>query len=100
MAAEGVKMNKSQLVGKLAEECGLRDVDAADVVNRFFQSVRDALLEGKRVEIRGFGSFRVKKYDGYVGRNPKTGEKIDVKPKRMPFFKAGLELVERVNKDG
>jgi integration host factor subunit beta len=57
----------------------------------------NALAKGDRVEIRGFGSFKVKHYDGYAGKNPKTGEPIKVKAKKMPFFKCGNELKERVN---
>ena len=62
-----------------------------------FTSMANALAKGDRVEIRGFGSFKVKHYDGYAGKNPKTGEPIKVKAKKMPFFKCGNELKERVN---
>ena len=58
---------------------------------------RDALLRGDRIEIRGFGSFKIKQYEGYVGRNPKTGESVQVKPKKMPFFKAGKGLLDYLN---
>ena len=58
---------------------------------------RDSLLEGGRVEIRGFGSFKVKEYGSYAGRNPRTGEKVAVEPKRLPFFRAGKELKEYLN---
>lgn len=71
--------------------------DAAKVVNTFFDSMKDALKNGDRIEIRGFGSFKIKEYEGYVGRNPRTGEKVDVRPKRLPFFRVGKELREYLN---
>jgi integration host factor subunit beta len=71
--------------------------DAARVVNTFFDSMKEALKNGDRIEIRGFGSFKIKEYEGYVGRNPRTGEKVDVKPKRLPFFRVGKELREYLN---
>ena len=90
-------MNKSELITKLALECGLSNDDAKLCVDIFVDKMREALLNGDRIEIRGFGSFKMKDYGGYKGRNPKTGEKVDVKPKRMPFFRAGKELKEFVN---
>ena len=60
-------------------------------------SMKESLLEGGRVEIRGFGSFKVKEYGSYAGRNPRTGEKVAVEPKRLPFFRAGKELKEYLN---
>ncbi len=90
-------MNKSELVKMLAEEHNLSNDEAALVVNTFFDSVRDALLEGDRVEIRGFGSFKVKDYSGYKGRNPKTGQSVEVSAKKLPVFRAGKELKELVN---
>jgi integration host factor subunit beta len=59
--------------------------------------MEDALIRGERVEIRGFGSFKVKRYEGYQGRNPKTGQIIEVSDKKLPFFKVGKELKERVD---
>ena len=91
-------MNKSELVKVLAEEHNLSNDEAVLFVSVFFDSVRDALLEGDRVEIRGFGSFKVKDYQGYKGRNPKTGDAVEVAPKRLPVFRAGKELKEMVNK--
>ena len=91
-------MNKSELVKILAEEHNLSTDEAVLFVNVFFDSVSEALLEGDRVEIRGFGSFKVKDYQGYKGRNPKTGETVEVAPKRLPVFRAGKELKEMVNK--
>ncbi|MBL7181303.1 MAG: integration host factor subunit beta, partial [Desulfobacterales bacterium] len=63
----------------------------------FFDEMSNALASGDRVEIRGLCSFYVKKYKAYTGRNPKTGEKVKIKPKNLPFFKCGKELKERVN---
>jgi integration host factor subunit beta len=91
-------MNKSQLIEALAKAENLTIKKAEMVVNTMFGSVEEALVKGDRVEIRGFGSFKVKDYDGYQGRNPKTGEIIDVGQKKLPFFKVGKELKERVDK--
>jgi integration host factor subunit beta len=91
-------MNKSELIKTLADQKGIHVDDAAFVVNTFFDSVKESLVNGERVEIRGFGSFKVKDYGGYTGRNPKTGEIVEVQPKRLPFFRPGKELKEFVNK--
>ncbi len=91
-------MNKSDLIKRLAKSQGLSISKAEEVVNTFFGEIERALLNSERVEIRGFGSFKVKHYKGYKGRNPKTGEQIDVKPKRLPFFKVGKELKKRVDR--
>ena len=90
-------MNKSQLIESLAKEEGLPVRKAEEVVNTVFGEMEAALIRGERVEIRGLGSFKVKKYDGYKGRNPKTGEMIKVGNKKLPFFKVGKELKERVD---
>lgn len=90
-------MNKSELVKTLAEENALSPDEAALVVNTFFDCIRKALLSGQRVEIRGLGSFKLKEYEGYTGRNPKSGEIVYVSPKRLPFFRAGKELKEYLN---
>jgi integration host factor subunit beta len=90
-------MNKSELVEALANENGLTYKKAEEIVNLIFDSMAEALNDGGRIEIRGFGSFVVKDYKSYMGRNPKTGEVIKVRPKRLPFFKVGKELRERVN---
>ena len=90
-------MNKSELIKTLAEENNLAMDDAAMVVNIFIDSIKAALEAGDRVEIRGFGSFKIKNYGGYTGRNPKTGELVKVQPKRLPFFRAGKELKEFLN---
>ncbi len=90
-------MIKAELIEALANEAGLTRSKAKDVVKTVFNSMANALAKGGRVEIRGFGTFRVKNYDGYTGHNPKTGEPIKVKPKKLPFFKCGKELKERVD---
>ncbi len=90
-------MNKSQLVEALAKAENLPLKKAEEVVNTVFGEMEKALINGERIEIRGLGSFKVKHYDGYKGRNPKTGEIIDVAPKKLPFFKVGKELKERVD---
>ncbi|HIC85069.1 MAG TPA: integration host factor subunit beta [Desulfobacterales bacterium] len=90
-------MNKSQLIEALAKEENLPIKKAEEVVNTVFGEMEKALIRGERIEIRGLGSFKVKYYEGYKGRNPKTGEIIDVAPKRLPFFKVGKELKERVD---
>lgn len=90
-------MNKSELIKSLAEQADISLDEATTVVNTFVDSVKETLLEGGRVEIRGFGSFKVKEYGGYAGRNPRTGEKVTVQPKRLPFFRAGKELKEFLN---
>lgn len=90
-------MTKSQLVTILAEEANITRLKAEVVVNTLFESISDALVKGGRVEIRGFGSFVNREYDAYKGRNPRTGAVIDVKQKKVPFFKAGKELKEYIN---
>lgn len=91
-------MNKSDLVQSVAEKIKISNAEASIIVDTFFDSMRDALLHGDRIEIRGFGSFKIKQYKEYVGRNPKTGEFVQVKPKRMPFFKAGKGLLDNLNR--
>lgn len=90
-------MNKLELVEALRKETGLNKSEAAVIVDLFFDEMASALSKGDRVEIRGLCSFYVKKYKSYAGRNPKTGEAVKVKPKKLPFFKCGLELKERVD---
>lgn len=90
-------MNKSELVEALANAKDLTYKKSEEIVNLIFDSMTETLANGDRIEIRGFGSFVVKDYKAYMGRNPKTGEVIEVKPKKLPFFKVGKELRERVN---
>lgn len=90
-------MNKSELIEAVAQKSKITKKRAEDVVNLIFDSMVDAIVRGERIEIRGLGSFMVKEYGSYTGRNPRTGESIQVSPKRLPFFKVGKELKERVD---
>lgn len=90
-------MNKSQLVEIVTEQTKMTKKRAEDVVNLIFDSMVDAMARGDRIEIRGLGSFVVREYKAYTGRNPRTGEKIQVQPKKLPFFKVGKELREMVD---
>ena len=90
-------MNKLDLTTSLKNETELTKSEAAAVVDLFFNKMTNALAKGDRVEIRGLCSFYVKKYKAYAGRNPKTGEPTRVKGKKLPFFKCGKELKERVD---
>jgi len=85
-------MNRSDLINSLKDNEALSRKAAEKVVDTFFGAISDTICKGQRVEIRGFGSFTVKKYKSYTGRNPKTGKKISVTPKKLPFFKVGKEL--------
>lgn len=90
-------MNKSDLIEALARDNDLPKTKTADIVDLSFAEISKALTNGERVEIRGFCSIFVKDYKGYTGRNPKTRESVPVLPKRLPFFKCGKELKERVD---
>ena len=90
-------MNKSQLVEALAKTENLTVKTAEEVVNTVFKEMEKALIRGSRIEIRGLGSFKVKDYTSYNGRNPKTGKIIRVGSKKLPFFKVGRELKEMVD---
>jgi integration host factor subunit beta len=98
LPTSGGVMNKSELIEQLAANKNLTYRKAEEIVNLVFDSMLEELAKGGRIEIRGFGSFVVKDYKSYQGRNPKTGESITVQPKRLPFFKVGKELRERVDK--
>ena len=91
-------MNKLELILSLKESNGLSRSDAQTVVEMFFGAMADALANGERVEIRGLCTFHVKEYQSYTGRNPKTGDLVTVKPKRLPFFKVGADLKKRANR--
>ncbi|MGA9262264.1 MAG: HU family DNA-binding protein [Desulfobacterales bacterium] len=90
-------MNKVDLIQALKDSNHLSKSEAEAVINLFFNKIADALAQGERVEIRGLCSLFVKKYKAYTGRNPKTGEKVKIKPKKLPFFKVGKELKDRVD---
>lgn len=89
-------MTKSDLITILATKDNLTEVQAARIVNLIFDGFKDALEKDDRIEIRGFGSFVMREYGTYNGRNPKTGSEIEVKPKKLPYFKVGKELKERI----
>ncbi|MBM4276115.1 MAG: integration host factor subunit beta [Deltaproteobacteria bacterium] len=91
-------MNKSQLIEALAKAENITLKKAEMVVNAVFENMSEALVQQERIEIRGFGSFKIKEYSGYKGRNPKTGELIKVDGKHLPFFKVGKEMRERVDR--
>jgi integration host factor subunit beta len=90
-------MTKSDLITLLATKNNLTEVNAARIVNLIFDGFKDALAKGDRIEIRGFGNFVMREYGNYTGRNPKTGEEVEVKPKRLPYFKVGKELKDLIN---
>jgi integration host factor subunit beta len=90
-------MTKSELIEAVANQLKLPKGKAELIVNCVFDSMESSLKTGERIEIRGFGSFEIRHYKAYEGRNPRTGAKVDVRPKRLPFFKVGKELKERVN---
>ena len=90
-------MNKSDLIEQLSCDLELPPKKAEQAINSILCCMVDAMKESKRIEIRGFGSFVLREYKPYVGRNPKTGEKIKVEAKKLPFFKTGKEMKERTD---
>ncbi len=90
-------MNKSDLISEIAEKAGLSKRSSEQFVNLMVDAMISAMIQEERIEIRGFGSFVIRHYGAYEGRNPKTGEKIRIENKRLPFFKAGKDLVSRIN---
>ncbi len=90
-------MNKIDLIAALKNETGITKTEASKVIQIFFDSMSDTLAKNGRVEIRGLCSFFVKSYKPYTGRNPKTGGKVKINPKKLPFFKCGKELKARVD---
>lgn len=90
-------MNKSQLIDALAQGMNISLREASPITDTILETMVEALATGDSIEIRGFGSFVVKEYESYTGRNPKTGISINVPPKKLPFFKVGKELKEKVN---
>ena len=90
-------MTKAELIEVLANEMDLRPRQAREIVDTILDSMADALSRGEGIELRGFGSFSIRRYSNYMGRNPKTGAHIKVKPKRLPFFKVGKDLREAVD---
>jgi integration host factor subunit beta len=97
-AADGVKMIRSELVQKLCKAypgLSMREMDR--IVDIFFESIVDRLAAGGRVELRGFGAFSTRERDGRAGRNPRTGEAVPITSKRVPYFKSGKEMRQRLN---
>jgi integration host factor subunit beta len=90
-------MNKQELIITLRDEAGLTKIEAKKIVDSFFDEMSNALAAGDRVEIRGLFSFYVKQYKAYAGRNPRSGEPTQVKLKKLPFFKCGKKLKDRVD---
>jgi integration host factor subunit beta len=90
-------MTKSSLIDRLCERWKVPVGRGEQIVDAIFEALEQALNRGERIEIRGFGSFETRSYKGYTGRNPRTGSQVDVKPKRLPFFKAGKELKDRID---
>ena len=90
-------MTKSELIETIADKLHLSRTKAEQLLDGVFDSINENLKKGHRVEIRGFGSFQMRSYSGYSGRNPRNGAKVVVKSKKLPFFKVGKELKERVN---
>jgi len=93
-------MTKSEMVTWVADREKISLGEAEIAVNSFFDSMTSGLVLGKRIEIRGFGSFSVRDYDGYMGRNPRTGEPVAVPPKRLPFFKLARKMLAEMNEKG
>jgi len=95
-------MTKSVLIEKIAEkisqDAGISKKQTEVIIDTVFDSIKDALAKGEKVEIRGFGNFRLRERRARQARNPKTGESVEVPPKKVPFFKVGKELREMVNK--
>lgn len=92
-------MTKSVLIELLAARANIPKVESEKIVNSFFEAMVDALKSGDSIEIRGFGSFRIREYKPYTGRNPKTNQSVSVPEKRLPFFRVGKELKEMINRD-
>jgi len=93
-------MTRAELIDKLAVEKNISITAAELIITEIFKGMTDTLVSGNRVEIRGFGSFEIREYDGYTARNPRTGVQIEVKPKKLPFFKVGKDLRERILDSG
>jgi len=93
-------MVKSELIQKLSEQANISPKIAEIAVNTVFEAMTQALVKGEGIEIRGFGSFKVREYRGRTGNHPRTGSIIEIPSKRRPFFKVGKELRERINRKG
>jgi len=92
-------MNKMDIINRLAEDTNLNQKIAKIAVDAIIDTIKKAVIISERVEIRGFGSFSIRKYKAYTGRNPKTGEVVSVGPKKLPYFKVGKELKDMIWKE-
>jgi len=95
----GGSMTKAELVEEVSRVSDLTKKHSEVIVDTVFKSIIDALHRGEKIELRGFGSFRLRKREPRKGRNPKTGDKVDVPPKKVPYFKPGKELKELINRE-
>jgi integration host factor subunit beta len=93
-------MTKAELVEEVARSTQLTKRHAEVIVNTVFESIVDSLKDGEKIELRGFGSFRIRERNSRIGRNPKTGDRVDVPSKRVPYFKPGKQLKELLNGNG
>jgi integration host factor subunit beta len=93
-------MNKMDIINKLATDINVNQKIAKIAVDTIIDSIKKAITKDERVEIRGFGSFTLREYKAYRGRNPKSGETVNVEPKKLPYFKVGKELKEMIWKEG
>ena len=91
-------MNKNNLIKRLSEKTKIQAREARVIVDNIFNTMKESLEKGERIEVRGFGSFVMRQYGRYKGRNPKTGKIVDVPPKKLPYFKVGRRLKDLVNK--
>lgn len=94
----GDGLTKAELVEEVSRVTQLTKKQAEEIVNTVFSTIVDSLRAGRKIELRGFGSFRIRNRGARLGRNPKTGEKVEVPPKRIPYFKPGKELKEQLNR--
>jgi integration host factor subunit beta len=95
--ASGANMTKAELVEEVSRVSDLTKKHSEVIVETVFQTIKEALHRGDKIELRGFGSFRLRRRDSRRGRNPKTGDRVDVPPKRVPYFKPGKELKDLIN---
>jgi integration host factor subunit beta len=93
-------MTKADLVDEVAGKVDLTKKEAEGIVNSVFDSIVQSLQAGEKIELRGFGSFRIRSRKPRIGRNPKTGDKVEVPPKQIPYFKPGKELKDLINTSG
>jgi integration host factor subunit beta len=90
-------MTKADLIAVIAERLRLPSARAELLIDTIFDSLVQSIHRGEKIELRGFGTFQVREYKSYVGRNPRSGQVVEVKPKRLPHFKVSIELAERIN---